>query len=119
MSALPDRLRQLAALLRARAMEGHRACLSPPAGLVAAAALDAEAAAVEARARGAVGIVSGGPDYSVDTWDADERRIIDHLARTTSQHIARAAFEEAVRRWPQARIMMRHGAMVRARWPAK
>jgi hypothetical protein len=47
--------------------------------------------------------------HRIDIWDAAGNTIIDHVGGAEDYAIARAAFEAALVRWPDAVITLRQG----------
>ena len=47
--------------------------------------------------------------YRIDRWDRSGN-ILDHIAGIDDRSVAVAAYEVACKRWPYARITLRHGA---------
>ena len=50
--------------------------------------------------------------FKVELWDESDSRPLEVLATSSSIWIARAAFEEAVRRYPGAPVLIRQGIRV-------
>jgi hypothetical protein len=48
--------------------------------------------------------------YRIDRWDHNGNNILDHIAGVDDRSVAVAAYEVACKRWPYARITLRHGA---------
>jgi hypothetical protein len=59
-------------------------------------------------------ITASKPDnlFAVELWAVDGNACLEVLATAGAYHLANAAFEEAVRRYPGQRLMMRHGIRV-------
>jgi hypothetical protein len=59
-------------------------------------------------------VPSSKPDnlFAVELWAVDGNARLEVLATAGVYHLANAAFEEAVRRYPGQRLMMRHGIRV-------
>jgi len=51
--------------------------------------------------------------FTIDIWDDVGDSIIKHLASIDNFEGACACYEEVVKQWPAARIMLRQGARVR------
>lgn len=50
--------------------------------------------------------------FSVELWSDDGEQILETLATAGNFLLARAAYDEAVRRYPRKRLMVRHAARV-------
>jgi hypothetical protein len=50
--------------------------------------------------------------FRLDRWDDLGNEIVEHIAGVDDFEVAEAAYTAAVKRWPAARIMLRHGARV-------
>lgn len=50
--------------------------------------------------------------FTVELWTDDETRPLEQLAVAANFHLAKAAFDEAVRRMPGKPILIRHGIRV-------
>ena len=57
--------------------------------------------------------------FKVEKWDRDNLRVADLLYAGNRREKARATFDEAVRRRPGGRYMIRQGIRVLQEWPVE
>ena len=57
--------------------------------------------------------------FAVEEWTADDKHVSEVLARVSNISVALAAFAEAARVRPTARLTLRHGARVIESQPAR
>jgi hypothetical protein len=50
--------------------------------------------------------------YRIDIWTDDSKYILEHLVGAENLIVARAAYQAACERWPNARITLRQGGRV-------
>jgi hypothetical protein len=50
--------------------------------------------------------------FRVDIWDVVGGEIFQHIVGVDDFEVATATYQAAIKRWPAARIMLRHGARV-------
>ena len=55
--------------------------------------------------------------FKVEKWDQADLHVEEVLARAGNQIIAAAAFEAAVKVYPNARLTLRHGIRVMQKYP--
>jgi hypothetical protein len=48
--------------------------------------------------------------FRLDLWDADGDDALEHVAGIDDFEVATAAYKAALKRWPNSRIVLRHGA---------
>jgi hypothetical protein len=50
--------------------------------------------------------------FRIDIWDETGSDIVEHVAGVDDFEVAQVTYAAAVKRWPAARIILRHGARV-------
>jgi hypothetical protein len=48
--------------------------------------------------------------FRIDIWDDDGSKVVDHVAYIDDFELAEATYQAAVKRWPNARVILRQGA---------